>query len=156
MTKESAKKESIFDRAIRIKTKVSIYVYVRNVHDTLRSQTRVFVPPAREIKWLVCDRVTNRLWKVLQMTVTSKAMFRSRAQKPRPMHALLVSRRYQVRGSAQASFFCIDGSWNIFYGHSLPSGDSRREVVSYLWKNVHWVLVNHLIGLSLVRKIVVR
>ena len=26
---------------------------------------------------------------------------------------------------------------NIFYGHSLPSADSRRAVVSFSWKNVH-------------------
>ena len=32
----------------------------------------------------------------------------------------------------------------------------RREVVSYLRKNVHWVLVNRLVGLSLPRKCVVR
>ena len=43
-----------------------------------------------------------------------------------------------------------------YYYHSLPSADSRREVVSYLRKNVHWVLVNRLIGLSLPRKSVVR
>ena len=43
-----------------------------------------------------------------------------------------------------------------FYGHSLSSPDSRREVVSYLRKNVHWVLVNRLVGLSLPRKSVVR
>ena len=34
--------------------------------------------------------------------------------------------------------------------------DSRREVVSYLWKIVHWVLVDRLEGLSLPRKSVVR
>ena len=28
-------------------------------------------------------------------------------------------------------------SWNIFYGHSLPSADSRRAVVSLWRKNVH-------------------
>ena len=28
-------------------------------------------------------------------------------------------------------------SWNIFYGHSLSSADSRRAVVSFWWKNVH-------------------
>ena len=39
---------------------------------------------------------------------------------------------------------------------SFPSADSRREVVSYLRKNVHRVLVNRLIGLSLPRKSVVR
>ena len=36
-----------------------------------------------------------------------------------------------------ATFFCGDGSWNAFYGHSLPSADSRRAVVSFWQKNVH-------------------
>ena len=36
-----------------------------------------------------------------------------------------------------ATFFCGDWSWNIFYGHSLPSADSRRAVVSFWRKNVH-------------------
>ena len=27
--------------------------------------------------------------------------------------------------------------WNIFYGHSLPSADSRRAVVRFWRKNVH-------------------
>ena len=33
--------------------------------------------------------------------------------------------------------FRRDGSWIIFYGHSLPSADSRRAVVSFWGKNVH-------------------
>ena len=36
-----------------------------------------------------------------------------------------------------ATFFLGDWSWNIFYGHSLPSADSRRAVVSFWRKNVH-------------------
>ena len=36
-----------------------------------------------------------------------------------------------------AAFFRGDWSWNIFYGHSLPSADSRRAVVSFRRKNVH-------------------
>ena len=35
-----------------------------------------------------------------------------------------------------ATFFCGDWSWNIFYGHSLPSADSRRAVVSFWRKTV--------------------
>ena len=37
-----------------------------------------------------------------------------------------------------------------------PSADSRKIVVSYWWKYVHKVLVNHLVGLSLPRKSVIR
>ena len=36
-----------------------------------------------------------------------------------------------------ATFFRGDWSWNIFYGHSFPSADSRRAVVSFWQKNVH-------------------
>ena len=36
-----------------------------------------------------------------------------------------------------ATFLRGDWSWNIFYGHSLPSADSRRAVVSFWRKNVH-------------------
>ena len=36
-----------------------------------------------------------------------------------------------------ATFFRGDWSWNIFYGHSFPSIDSRRAVVSFWQKNVH-------------------
>ena len=28
-------------------------------------------------------------------------------------------------------------SWNIFYGHFLPSADSRKAVVNFWRKNVH-------------------
>ena len=68
------------------------------------------------------------------------------------MRAWLVIRRSRVCGSSPAPFFHWDWSWIRFYSHSLPSADSRREVVSYLQKNVYWVLVNHLVGLSLPRK----
>ena len=36
-----------------------------------------------------------------------------------------------------ATFFHGDWSWNIFYGHSLPSADSRRAVVSFWRMNAH-------------------
>ena len=46
----------------------------------------------------------------------------------------------EVAGSTpprSATFFRGDWSWNIFYGYSLPSADSRRAVVSFWRKNVH-------------------
>ena len=45
----------------------------------------------------------------------------------------------EVAGSTPAKIGNILSwrSWNIFYGHSLPSADSRRAVVSFCRKNVH-------------------
>ena len=50
----------------------------------------------------------------------------------------LETRRLRVQPpSRSATFFRGDWSWNIFYGHSLPSADSRRAVVIFWRKNVH-------------------
>ena len=50
----------------------------------------------------------------------------------------LESRRSRVQPPPRsATFFLGDWSWNIFYGHSLPSADSRRTVVSFWRKNVY-------------------
>ena len=50
----------------------------------------------------------------------------------------LETRRSRVQSPPRsATFFRRDWSWNIFYGHSLPSADSRRAVVSFWQKNVH-------------------
>ena len=50
----------------------------------------------------------------------------------------LETRRSRVQPQPRsATFFRGDWSWNIFYGHSLPSADSRRAVVSFWRKNVH-------------------
>ena len=45
-------------------------------------------------------------------------------------------------------YFRGDWSWNNFYCQSPPSADSRRVDVSYKWKYVHKVLVNHLVKLA--------
>ena len=42
----------------------------------------------------------------------------------------------EVAGSTPAAVGNIR-SWNIFYGHSLPSADLKRAVVSFWQKNVH-------------------
>ena len=50
----------------------------------------------------------------------------------------LETRRSRVQPPPRsATFFHGDWSWNVFYGHSLPSADSRRAVVSFWRKNVH-------------------
>ena len=37
----------------------------------------------------------------------------------------------------RATFLLEDWIWNIFYGHFLPSADSRKAVVSFWRKTVH-------------------
>ena len=50
----------------------------------------------------------------------------------------LETRRSRVQPPPRsATFFRGDWSRNIFCGHSLPSADSRRTVVSFWRKNVH-------------------
>ena len=50
----------------------------------------------------------------------------------------LETRRSRVQPPPRsATFFRGSWSWNIFYGHSLPSADSGRAVVSFWRKNVH-------------------
>ena len=72
------------------------------------------------------------------------------------MRVRLETRRSRVRPPPRsATFFRGDWSWNIFYGHSLPSADSRRAVVSFWRKNVHNT-DKPLRGLSLLSKCVVR
>ena len=39
--------------------------------------------------------------------------------------------------AGSATFFRGGWSWNIFYGYSLPSADSRRAIVCFWRKNVH-------------------
>ena len=56
-----------------------------------------------------------------------------------------------IRRSVKIHSCRVDWPWNHFYGHSLPTPDSSRAVVSYWRKDVHQVRVNHL-GLSLPRK----
>ena len=50
----------------------------------------------------------------------------------------LETRRSRVQPPPRSVTFSRgDWSWNIFYGHSLPSADSRRAVVIFWQKNVH-------------------
>ena len=48
-----------------------------------------------------------------------------------------VIRRFGFDPAESATFFHGDWSWSICYGHSLPSPESRRAVISFWQKNVH-------------------
>ena len=55
--------------------------------------------------------------------------------RPRYLSWMHVIRRSRVL--SQPTFIRGDWPWNIFYGHSLPSADSQKAVVSFWRKNVH-------------------
>ena len=67
-------------------------------------------------------------WVTLRSTVCFYFMHRAR-QLDR-IHVRLVCGRSRVRSSRPETFFRGDWSWNnFFYGHSLPSADSRKVVL---------------------------
>ena len=49
----------------------------------------------------------------------------------------LETRRSRVQPLLRSATFFHGDDHEIFYGHSLPSADSRRAVVSFWRKNVH-------------------
>ena len=53
----------------------------------------------------------------------------------------LVFRRSWVRSSGPAPSFVEIWSWNNFYGHSLPTADSSRAVVSYWRRYGHYTII---------------
>ena len=70
--------------------------------------------------------------------VTIYTVRNGRHRWPSWMRVRLETRRSRFRPQPRsATFFRGDWSWNIFYGHSLLSTDSRRAVVTFWRKNVH-------------------
>ena len=69
------------------------------------------------------------------------------------MRARQVVRRSRVRSSGPAQIWQEINFVEI--EHALPSAESGWAVLSYWRKNVHWVLVNRLVSISLRRKSVV-
>ena len=61
---------------------------------------------------------------------------------PCQMHVCLACGRMVVGSIIGSGNILL--SWNHFYGHSLPTADSSRAVVSYWRKDVHLVVVNRL------------
>ena len=73
------------------------------------------------------DAAERGVWSGSPLFATHPAVFRRMNRKSNIF----------VHMPMSATFFRGDWSWNIFYGHSLPSADSRRAVVSFWRKNVH-------------------
>ena len=86
-----------------------------------------------EIVFIFFFSQENRLWHFMQIVSSGASLGGSVGCAVR-----LETRRLQVQPPPRsATFFRGDWSWNIFYGHSLPSPDSRRAIVSFWQKNVH-------------------
>ena len=82
---------------------------------------------------IVVERVCSSLWRIYIGLCPRAGLGGSAGCAVR-----LETRRSRVQPPPRsATFFRGDWSWNIFYGHSLPSADSRRAVVSFWRKNVH-------------------
>ena len=76
-----------------------------------------------------CSSLSKWGTHLAQTFLRSRCFFRIVCTLPSDMPVQLVI--------SLTTFFRGDWSWNIFYGHSLPSADSRRAVVSFWRKNVH-------------------
>ena len=85
-----------------------------------------------------CSLVIRRLW--VQSSTGQQDSFMEGLGGSVGCAVRLETRRSRVQPPPRsATFFRGDWSWNIFYGHSLPSADSRRAVVSFWRKNVHTI-----------------
>ena len=77
--------------------------------------------------------------KILPTAVYDKHTTMYGCQQSRPRWLSWLRVRLMIRRSRvqPPQGFVEIWSWNIFYGHSLPSADSRRAVVRFWRKNVH-------------------
>ena len=130
------------------------------------------------VRHAIASKITGRdLTKLATWLSLIVRMHESKSVSPpvRSSDMLLASLATSVRlwdgalSTAHSSFFILlssvlfskdiiylgDWSWNIFYGHSHPSADSRRAVVCFWRKNVHNT-GQPLRGLSLPSKRVIR
>ena len=85
---------------------------------------------------------------IILFIIQSQAPFpKDRAWQVDRTRVRLACKLPQVGSLRPAHSFVETWSWKHFYGHSPSSTDSRRAVIMYWRKNVHWVLVNCLGGL---------
>ena len=80
-------------------------------------------------------------WQTVHMKCQNFFCLEKKKSRPLWLHWMLIQLvirrlRVQTPPGRQHSFVEI-WSWNIFYGHCLPSADSRRADVSFWQKNVH-------------------
>ena len=92
--------------------------------------------PMRSVMWW------RRISDTISQNIPSQIFFIIQSDS-RPWWLSWILNRLETRRSRVqplprfATFFRGDWWWNIFYGHSLPSADSRRADVSFWRKNVH-------------------
>ena len=87
--------------------------------------TRLWISDLHSIYYTQCTAMISHLFHVGCVQVNPSGLGGSVGCAVR-----LETRRSRVQSPPKsATFFRGDWSWNIFYGHSLPSADSRRAVV---------------------------
>ena len=89
-------------------------------------------------------RMRRLIWIFAERSWSNVHIRRRRPRWLSWMPVRLETRRSRVRTPPRsATFFRGDWSWNIFYGHSLPSADSRRQL-SFSGERMCIILVNRL------------
>ena len=113
----------------------------RKLHVKIPTTANVWLQIHESQIWIPARPHGDWLWNHYSGHVSSSTDSRRAVSQPRWlswMCRLTGDRRSRVQPlPRQAAFFRGYWSWNIFYGHSLPSTDSRRAVVSFWRKNVH-------------------
>ena len=116
---------------------------IQNVHreDSDQTAQMIWIFAGRRLIWILAEPVCPKVC-FLMLRLACRVQNVAWPRWLSSVHIRLVIRPSLVRSPLDpATSFRGDWSWNIFYGHSLPSADSRKAVVSFWWKNVlkYWL-----------------
>ena len=137
---DSEDSDKLRNRAVWLESSLSIWRRFGSLATLIMpSEDSVQTARMRRMTWFIsrstCNLVGHAKFWLIHKQITYNL---SRPRLLSPMRVRLVIRKLRIRPlSGSATFFRGDWSWNIFYGHSLLSTDSRRAVVSFWGKNVH-------------------
>ena len=150
--------------AVKLFTSIHWYVIILWISissDAVKLFTRYWYIITLNISLFSCCETITRYWYIITLWISALVLMPwnySLVVTDRSLHCKyqkhlaglggsvgcairLETRRSRVQPPPRsATFFHGDWSWNIFYGHSLPSADSRRAVVSFWRKNAQYWL----------------